>query len=67
MKLRDVALSVHGTSLVLNRTHPVPVCIAIDSPGIGTCSSFLIGGTNTDTTRRPVIAPINNHKSDNII
>lgn len=67
MKLSDVALLVHGTSDVRNRTHPVFVRKWFVSPGNGSCMSVRAGGLNTETIKSPVNAPIKTHKTDSIL
>ena len=67
MKFKDVASSEHATSSVLNLTHPDEVLKTAFVKGVGSCMSFLAGGTNTDTSNRPTIVPINIHPISNIL
>ena len=67
MKLRDVVLEVQGTSLVINFTHPEPVCITVSSCGVGNPGTDRNGGVNTTAMRSPVRNPANNQSIENIL
>jgi hypothetical protein len=67
MKLRELVFAAHGTSFVLNFTHPEPVCITLLSCGVGSCGSLLTGGVNTTDTRSPTKNPTNNQNTENIL
>lgn len=67
MKFREVDSCEHGTSCVLNLTHPdgvLNICLVF---GVGSCASPLLGGTNTEQRSNPTIPPINIHSMENII
>jgi hypothetical protein len=66
MKLSEVASDVHGTSVLLNFTHPEVVCIIDVSSGVGRCISFRIGGSNTATINIPTKRPIKIQLNENI-
>jgi hypothetical protein len=67
MKFKEVESSEHGTSCVLNLTHPDDVRKTAFVNGVGSCMSFLAGGANTDTRSRPTIVPMNIHPISNIL
>ena len=67
MKLRVVAVNVHGTSIVLNLTQLAFVRIGLLSCGLGSCISGLNGGINTETINSPRIAPTNSQSTENIL
>ena len=67
MKLRDVASLEQGISSVRNRTHPEGVLKTLLSFGNGKYISLRTGGTNTDTIKSPVKAPIKIHRADSIM
>jgi len=67
MKLREVESFSHGTSFVVNFTHPVPVSSTLLSFGIGTIGISLVGGVNTADIVSPVKNPTNIQNTENII
>jgi hypothetical protein len=67
MKLRDVVLEVQGTSLVINFTHPEPVCITVSSCGVGKDGRLLKGGVKTTDIRSPTKNPANIQNIENIL
>jgi hypothetical protein len=67
MKLRVVAVNVHGTSFVSNLTQDAFVRIGLVSNGVGNCISLLKGGIKTETISNPTIPPINNQKIEIIL
>jgi hypothetical protein len=66
-KFREVASSEHSTRSVLNLTHPDGVRYTDFENGVGTCMSLRAGGTKTDTSKRPTMAPVNIQKIENML
>jgi hypothetical protein len=67
MKLREVDFFPHGTSRVLNLTHPDSVCMGVISYGVGKRGTFRTGGANTTEISNPTRNPANNQNKENII
>jgi hypothetical protein len=67
MKLREVVFDVHGTSFVLNFTHPEPVCITLSLCGVGSCGSLLTGGVKMTAIRSPTKNPTKIQNTENIL
>ena len=64
---KDETSFEHGTSFVLNRTHPDGVRNTFLQFGVGRFIFGRTGGLNTETTNNPTKQPINNHNRDIIV